>query len=118
LGPPENWGPVQVNRLHAHQDKPDEFVSVVKKLYQFYEFVSVVKKLYQFYASSAPASTKQKSKAASRSSTTDVLMENVDNDLEAFLYSQNQPGMIESNKLEKYIAEPLLQIAGQFDILA
>ena len=26
--------------------------------------------------------------------------------------------MIESNKLEKYIAEPLLQIAGQFDILA
>ena len=82
------------------------------------EFVSVVKKLYQFYASSAPAPTKEKSKAAGPSSTADVLMENVDNDLEAFLYSQNQPGMIESNELEKYIAEPLLQIVGQFDILA
>ena len=82
------------------------------------EFVSVVKKLYQFYASSAPAPTIEKSKAAGPSSTADVLMENVDNDLEAFLYSQNQPGMIESNELEKYIAEPLLQIIGQFDILA
>ena len=59
------------------------------------EFVSVVKKLYQFYASSAPASSKTKSKAAGPISTADVLMANLDNDLEAFLYSQSQPGMIE-----------------------
>ncbi|CAD6267377.1 unnamed protein product [Miscanthus lutarioriparius] len=42
----------------------------------------------------------------------------VDEDLENFLYYASEPGMVESNELEKYMAEPLEKIIGEFDILA
>ena len=45
-------------------------------------------------------------------------MENVDHDLKEFLYDASEPAMVESNELERYIAEPLLKIVGEFDILA
>ena len=82
------------------------------------EFVSVIKKLYQFYASSANATSKKKSSRTGPSNATDILMGDVDEDLENFLYSASEPGMVESNELEKYMAEPLQKIIGEFDILA
>ena len=45
-------------------------------------------------------------------------MGSVDHDLEKFLYDASEPAMVESNELERYIAEPLLKIVGEFDILA
>ncbi|CAD6270258.1 unnamed protein product [Miscanthus lutarioriparius] len=45
-------------------------------------------------------------------------MGNVDHDLEEFLYDASEPAMVESNELERYIAEPLLKIVDEFDILA
>ncbi|CAD6212641.1 unnamed protein product [Miscanthus lutarioriparius] len=76
------------------------------------EFVTVVKKLYNFYVNSAPTSSKKISKGAAPrpSNTADILMGNVDHDLEEFLYDASEPAMVESNELERYIAEPLLKI--------
>jgi len=45
-------------------------------------------------------------------------MRNVDHDVEEFLYDASKPAMVESNELERYIAEPLLKIVGEFDVLA
>ena len=45
-------------------------------------------------------------------------MGNVDHDLEEFLYDASEPAMVESNELERYIAEPLLKIVDELDILA
>jgi len=84
------------------------------------EFICVVKKLYNFYASSAPAPAKKTSSVAAPrpSNTTDVLMGNVDHDLEEFLYDESEHAMVETNELERYMGEPLLKIVGEFDILA
>jgi hypothetical protein len=85
------------------------------------EFVSVVKKLYHFYViSSAPASSKTPSEVAAPapSNLADILMANIDHDLEKFLYDESQHAVAESNDLERYMLEPLLKIAGEFDILA
>ena len=73
------------------------------------EFVTVVKKLYNFYVNSATASSKKNSKgvAPGPSNTADILMGNVNHDLEEFLYDASKPAMVESNELERYIAEPL-----------
>jgi hypothetical protein len=45
-------------------------------------------------------------------------MENIDHDLEEFLYDESEHAMVETNKLERYMGEPLLKIVGEFDILA
>jgi hypothetical protein len=80
------------------------------------DITSVIKKLYQFYASSPNAAIKKKSNAA-RTSKRSVL-DNVDEDLENFLYSATETVMVESNELDKYMVEPLQKIVGEFDILA
>ncbi|CAD6219456.1 unnamed protein product [Miscanthus lutarioriparius] len=84
------------------------------------EFICVVKKLYNFYASYAPAPAKKTSSVAAPgpSNTADVLMGNVDHDLEEFLYDESEHAMVETNELERYMGEPLLKIVGEFDILA
>jgi hypothetical protein len=82
------------------------------------EFASVIKKLYQFYASSPNAAIKKKSNAARTSKRSVMDMDNVDEDLENFLYSATETVMVESNELDKYMAEPLQKIVGEFDILA
>jgi hypothetical protein len=56
---------------------------------QLEEFLSVIKKLYQFYASQAPSLSKNQSDAPRASSTDDFLMENQNDDLESFLYDTN-----------------------------
>jgi hypothetical protein len=82
------------------------------------EFVSVIKKLYQFYASSPNATSKKKSGTAGPSNASDILMGGIDEDLENFLYSANEPDIVESNELEKYTTESLQKITSDFDILA
>ncbi|CAD6229250.1 unnamed protein product [Miscanthus lutarioriparius] len=80
------------------------------------EFVSVVKKLYNFYAAS---SKKTSQGAAPRpSNITDILMGNVDHGLEEFLYEASESRMVESNELDMYMAESLVKLYGEFDILA
>ncbi|CAD6342926.1 unnamed protein product [Miscanthus lutarioriparius] len=77
------------------------------------EFISVVKKLYNFYnISSAHVSSKTTSEVAAPapSNTSDVLMGNTDHDLEEFLYDASEPAVVESNDLERYMLEPLLKI--------
>jgi hypothetical protein len=81
-------------------------------------FVSVIKKLYQFYASSPNATSKKKSGTAGPSNASDILMGGIDEDLENFLYSANEPDIVESNELEKYTAESLQKITSDFDILS
>jgi hypothetical protein len=83
------------------------------------EFVSVVKKLYNFYVNAAASSKNIRQGAAPRpSNTTDILMRNVDPDLEEFLYEASEPGVVGSNELDMYIGEPLLKLGSEFDILA
>jgi len=81
------------------------------------EFISVVKKLYNFYATSSKQ-TSQGAAPAPRSSNIDVLMGNVDHGLEEFLYQASEPGMVEANELDMYMVEPLVKLYGEFDILA
>ena len=52
------------------------------------------------------------------SNTADILMGNVDHDLEEFLYDASEPAMVESNELDMYMAESLVKLYGEFDILA
>jgi hypothetical protein len=87
---------------------------------QLEEFLSVIKKLYQFYATLAPSPSKNKSDAARASSSTadDFLMENQDEELESFLYDTNGQDLNDLDELEKYISEPLLKHSGEFDILS
>ncbi|CAA0829325.1 Unknown protein, partial [Striga hermonthica] len=82
----------------------------MKKFYGGYyqaeldEFVGEVKKLYNFYVNIVASSKKTREGAAPRpSNTTDMLMENIDHDLEEFLYEASEPGMVESNELDVYI---------------
>jgi hypothetical protein len=79
-------------------------------------FVSVMKKLYQFYASSVSVTSKKKTTGPSIAS--DILMGDVDKDLENFLYSESEHGVTESNELDKYTTESPVKIVGEFDILA
>jgi hypothetical protein len=83
------------------------------------EFVSVVKKLFNFYVNAQPSSKKGTQGAAPRpSNAADILLGNVDHDLEEFLYESTEHGMVESNELDMYIGEPPLKLGGEFDILA
>jgi hypothetical protein len=88
-------------------------------LYQVHleEFVSVVKKVYQFYASSAPISSKAKSNVNEPTNPVDELMGNRNDELESFLYDDCGPDRDGLSELDKYMAEPLLK-QSQFDILA
>jgi hypothetical protein len=85
---------------------------------QLEEFLSVVKKLYQFYASQVPSPSNNQSDAARASSTDDFLMENQNDDLKSFLYDTNSHDLNDLDELEKYISEPLLKHSGEFDILS
>jgi hypothetical protein len=61
---------------------------------------------------------RRKSGTAEPSNASDILMGGIDEDLENFLYSANEHDTVESNELEKYTAESLQKIVGDFDILA
>ena len=80
------------------------------------EFLTVVKNLYQFYASS---SSKNKSDVNQNEhlSPTDPLAENRDDELESFLYDDHGPDSSDTNELDKYMVEPLLK-QNPFDILS
>lgn len=84
---------------------------------QLEEFLSVIKKLYQFYASSTPSPSKNNSGAAGLSTTDDILMETQNAELEIFLYDSANHDLHDLDELEKYMAEPLLKHSGPFDIL-
>jgi hypothetical protein len=102
-----------------------------KKLVEFYmrkfcgdyyqirldEFVSILKNLYQFYASSQPASSRSDVNANEHISPTDSLVENQDTELENFLYDDCGTNGSGSNELDRYMAESLLK-QNPFDILA
>jgi hypothetical protein len=88
-----------------HQTKLDDFVSVARKLYNFYVTAAALKRT-------------TKGAATGPSDPADVLMENVDHDLEQFLYDASEPDMVESNEWDRYVGDPLLKIVGEFDILA
>ncbi|CAN6182089.1 unnamed protein product [Urochloa humidicola] len=81
------------------------------------EFLSVVKNLFQFYASSKSSHSKSNVNEKAPSCPTDPLVENQDADLENFLYNQNGADRNESNELDKYMLESL-QKQSPFDILA
>jgi hypothetical protein len=72
---------------------------------QLEEFLSVIKKLYQFYATFAPS--KNKSDATRSSSTYDFVMENQNDKPESFLYHKNGHDLNDLDKLEKYIYQNL-----------
>ncbi|CAO2141441.1 unnamed protein product, partial [Urochloa humidicola] len=57
------------------------------------DFVSVLKKLYQFYVSSGTTSSKKNNGTAGPSNTSDILMSDVDKELETFLYSSTEPSL-------------------------
>jgi hypothetical protein len=85
------------------------------------EFLSVVKKLYNFYVISFAATSSKTTNdvdAPTPSNPDDVLVGNVDHNLEEFLYDESKHVVIESNDLERYMLEKLLKIVGEFDILA
>ncbi len=87
-------------------------------LYQVHleEFVSVMRKLYQFYASSAPASS-TKSNVNDPRHSTHMFVGSKKDELESFLYDDLGPDGDGYNELDKYMAEPLLK-QSEFDILA
>lgn len=69
---------------------------------KLHEFVNMIKDLYNFYATTSTlASSKAKSMTPGTSNTTDILMENVDDELESYLYGTLEPALGQSNELEK-----------------
>jgi len=84
------------------------------------ELVDVIKKLYQFYAAEAPSSSRPKSGSnePGDTDTTDLLVDNTDEELESFLYDNDGANGDDMNELDKYMADPPLRLSGQFDILA
>ncbi|CAA0822357.1 Unknown protein [Striga hermonthica] len=96
------------NASHVHVD---ELVDVIKKLYQFY-----------FYVHDTPMSSRHKGKSNAPSDmeidTTDLLVDNGDDELESYLYESSGPNGAEMNEFDKYMADPPLRLSGQFDVLA
>ncbi|CAA0813283.1 Zinc finger BED domain-containing protein DAYSLEEPER [Striga hermonthica] len=103
-----------------------------KKLIEFYmrkfygdyyqaqldELLTVIKKLYQFNATKTAKSSNTKSTVNGSSSiAADPLRENLDAELESFLYDDCGTDRVELNELDRYLAEPLLK-QHPFDILA
>jgi hypothetical protein len=83
------------------------------------ELVDVIKKMYQFYVVVAAAPTSSRPKTGVMDiDTTDLLVDNEDDELENFLYESSGHDATNLNELEKYMADPPLRLSGQFDILA
>jgi hypothetical protein len=84
------------------------------------ELVSVIKKLYQFYVIDTPSSSRPKSRsdAPKQTDTTDLLVDDGDDELESFLDESSGHDTDAMNKLDKYMADPPLRLSGHFDILA
>ncbi|CAO2202752.1 unnamed protein product [Urochloa humidicola] len=83
------------------------------------ELVNVIKNLYQFYLTTAPSSSRPKTRSEHKEiDTADLLVDNVDEELENYLYETSGPDGDDMNELEKYMADPPLRLSGQFDILA
>lgn len=78
------------------------------------KIVNVVRGLYCFYSSSTPAPAKSTSPEPANSAS-DILMASVSDELDSFLYGTNEPTLVRSNELEKYMADPLLRLGGPFD---
>jgi hypothetical protein len=85
---------------------------------QIEDFLSVLKKLYQFYANLAPSLEKNNSDEVGTSNTVDDLMETQNDELDCYLYDTNVADLNNLNELEKYMADPLLKHSGSFDILS
>jgi hypothetical protein len=84
------------------------------------ELVSVIKKLYQFYVIDTPSSSRPKSRsdAPKQTDTTDLLVDDGDDELESFLDESSGHDTDAMNELDKYMADPPLRLSGHFDILA
>jgi len=86
------------------------------------KFVSLIKKLYQFYATTAPAlalppSVKGNAYDAIRSPTEDLFAPTHDAELDSFLYDDISGPDPDLNELERYMSSPLLK-QNEFHILA
>jgi hypothetical protein len=84
---------------------------------QLEEFVTVVKKLYQFYSASKPASSSTTVGVDADASPAETLGAKRYSELESFLYDDSGSDGNDSNELDLYMVEPLLK-QDSFDILA
>jgi hypothetical protein len=86
------------------------------------DLVDVIKKLDHFYATSTPSSLTSRHKSGATENhdidTTDLLLDNGDDELENFLYEFSGPDANAMNELEKYMVDSPIRLSGQFDILA
>jgi len=87
----------------------------LKKLYRNYyqvevdKFHIVIKKMYRFYATTAPSSSI--SRAFADAVAVDQIRDNIDEELDSFLYDNETSGLgEESNELDKYPAEPSVNL--------
>jgi len=85
----------------------------LKKLYrnsyqvEVDKFHIVIKKMYRFYATTAPSSSI--SRAFADAVAVDQIRDNIDEELDSFLYETSGLGE-ESNELDKYPAEPSVNL--------
>ena len=87
----------------------------LKKLYrnsyqvEVDKFHIVIKKMYRFYATTAPSTSI--SRAFADAVAVDQIRDNIDEELDSFLYDNETSGLgEESNELDKYPAEPSVNL--------